>query len=86
MTFVLVIKATNMGRLGILICIVPCIAVWAFMNQKCANFDCPRCKMRFYELQLGGFGYNVFSRRCHNCHLKKWDCNGLSKQDSDALA
>lgn len=46
------------------------------MNQKCVDFNCPRCKMRFYKLQIGGFGYNVFSNRSQNCNLKKWDCGG----------
>lgn len=81
MAIVLAIKAKNLGKLGFFICIIPCITVWAFMNQKCADFSCPRCKMRFYKWQIGGFGYNVFSRRCQNCNLKKWDCEGYQSRN-----
>ena len=84
LVIVLAMKAAKLGKLGFFICIIPCITAWALMNQKCADFSCPRCKMRFYKQQIGGFGYNLFSRHCQNCNLKKWDCEG-SYQGSDRL-
>jgi hypothetical protein len=41
-------------------------------------FRCPRCGNRFYAWGSRGIGHNSFARKCRNCGLCKWQCDGTS--------
>ncbi|SNS33732.1 hypothetical protein SAMN05421770_101558 [Granulicella rosea] len=49
---------------------------FAAIDGKRLSFLCPRCGSKFYRNGPGIFGLNRFARKCRNCGLRKWQCDG----------
>jgi hypothetical protein len=58
--------------LGVGACLIELVA------QQGRNFRCPHCGWKFYPSQFGGFGYNIFKKKCDNCGLRRWQCDEVS--------
>jgi hypothetical protein len=59
--------------------IVPYAFTWIILSIAVSNFRCPQCGNRFYSWGPGGMGHNSFARKCRNCGLRKWRCDGLDQ-------
>ncbi len=52
--------------------------VWLVLGNVVRAFRCPRCGSRFYALWSWGMGHNPLARKCRNCGLRKWQCDGIN--------
>jgi hypothetical protein len=51
---------------------------WVAVMNFVSAFRCPRCGSRFYAWGPWGMGHNSFARKCRNCGLRKWQCDGIN--------
>jgi hypothetical protein len=56
---------------------VPYLVALVIVGNRASVFRCPRCGSRFYAWGPFGLGRNGFARKCRNCGLRKWQCEGI---------
>jgi hypothetical protein len=61
------------------VALVPYILAFVIFGNVVSVFRCPRCGSRFYAWGPWGLGHNSFARKCRNCGLRKWQCDGISQ-------
>jgi uncharacterized membrane protein (DUF485 family) len=58
--------------------VIPYALALIVLSIVVSHFHCPRCGSRFYAWGPWGMGHNGFARKCRNCGLRKWQCDGTS--------
>jgi hypothetical protein len=66
--------------------VVPYMLALVIFSNVVSAFRCPRCGSRFYAWGPWGLGHNSFARKCRNCGLRKWQCDGTSQATSVSSA
>ncbi len=58
--------------------LIPYILALVIFANLVSIFRCPKCGSRFYAWGPWGLGHNSFARKCRNCGLHKWQCDGAT--------
>ena len=56
--------------------LIPYILALVIFANLVSIFRCPKCGSRFYAWGPWGLGHNSFAKKCRNCGLRKWQCDG----------